>query len=195
VSGCRSSLCSSFDRQHLQMMSMVRQALSTRLLPSTVENEITVHTITVGEKQHYFTPNSINALPGDIVTFKFWPGNHSVIRAEFGYPCVPYQELRDSDSPGFYSGVQSPDAIDVVRETVGANTGLASQPNLKVSAASHMEPDDQHHLSGVLLLWRTRQLCRLGHGRRNQRRRESPYRNANRTRQGMRLHWSPHRGS
>jgi len=90
--------------------------------PSTVENEITVHTITVGEEQHFFTPNSINALPGDIVTFRFWPGNHSVVRAEFGYPCVPYEELRDSDQAGFYSGVQSPDATDVVRDTVGANT-------------------------------------------------------------------------
>lgn len=86
--------------------------------PSTVENEITVHTITVGQREHYFTPNSINALPGDIVTFKFWPGNHSVIRAAFGYPCIPYEDLKIGDGEGFYSGVRSPDSIDVARDTV-----------------------------------------------------------------------------
>lgn len=86
--------------------------------PSTIENEITVHTITAGQTEHYFTPNSINALPGDIVTFKFWPGNHSVIRAEFGYPCIPYEDLEIDDGQGFYSGVQSPDSVDVARDTV-----------------------------------------------------------------------------
>jgi len=123
--------------------------------PSTVENEITVHTITVGEKQHFFTPNSINALPGDIVTFRFWPGYHSVIRAEFGYPCVPYEELRHNDGAGFYSGVQAPDAVDVERNSVGTNTASDPQLNLKAFAASHMEPHNQHHLSGIFLLWRS----------------------------------------
>jgi plastocyanin len=124
--------------------------------PSTVENEITVHTITVGEKQHFFTPNSINALPGDIVTFRFWPGNHSVIRAEFGYPCIPYEELRDSDRAGFYSGVHSPGAVDVVKDTVGVYVGFTPRPDLNVSAASNMELDNQHNLSSIFLLWRTR---------------------------------------
>jgi len=124
--------------------------------PSTVENEITVHTITVGEEQHFFTPNSINALPGDIVTFRFWPGNHSVIRAEFGFPCIPYEELRDSDKTGFYSGVQSPEAVDVVRDTVGLHTEFTSQPHLSVSAASNMEFNSQHDFPSILLLWRTR---------------------------------------
>ena len=124
--------------------------------PSTVENEITVHTITVGEEQHFFTPNSINALPGDIVTFRFWPGNHSVIRSEFGYPCIPYEELGDSGKAGFYSGVHSPEAVDVVRDTVGLHTEFTPQLRLSVSAASNMEFDDQHDLPSVLLLWRTR---------------------------------------
>jgi len=124
--------------------------------PSTVENEITVHTVTVGEKQHFFMPNSINALPGDIVTFKFWPGNHSVIRAEFGYPCVPYEELRDNDGAGFYSGVQAPDVVDVERDNVGTDTASNPQFNLKAFAAPDMEPHDQHHVSGVFLLWCSR---------------------------------------
>jgi len=80
---------------------------------STEEGEITVHTIEVSNRTHYFTPNSINALPGDIVTFKFWPGDHSVIRAEYGYPCIPYEDVQENGEGGFYSGVKSPDAQDV----------------------------------------------------------------------------------
>lgn len=86
--------------------------------PTVLEDEITVHVITVGETEHYFTPNSINALPGDIVMFKFWPGNHSVIQAAFGYPCVPYEDFQGQGVQGFYSGTQSPDADDVSRGSV-----------------------------------------------------------------------------
>jgi plastocyanin len=81
--------------------------------PTSTQDEITIHTILVSNTTHYFTPNSINALPGDIVTFKFWPGNHSVIRAEYGYPCIPYEDLDGNENGGFYSGVQSPDEHDV----------------------------------------------------------------------------------
>jgi len=81
--------------------------------PTSTQDEITVHTILVSNTTHYFTPNSINASPGDIVHFKFWPGNHSVIRAEYGYPCVPYEDLDGNEDGGFYSGVQSPNETDV----------------------------------------------------------------------------------
>jgi plastocyanin len=86
--------------------------------PTTTQDEITVHYIDVSNKTHYFTPNSINAKPGDIVSFKFWPGNHSVIRAEYGYPCVPYEDFDGNENGGFYSGVQSPDLNDVEQGNV-----------------------------------------------------------------------------
>jgi plastocyanin len=85
---------------------------------SVEEGEITVHTIEVSNETHYFTPNSINALPGDIVTFKFWPGNHSVIRAEYAYPCIPYEDVDENGEGGFYSGVMSPDSQDVSDDNV-----------------------------------------------------------------------------
>lgn len=81
--------------------------------PTTTRDEITIHYIDVSNRTHYFTPNSINALPGDIVSFKFWPGNHSVIRADYGYPCVPYEDFDGNEGGGFYSGVKSPDEDDV----------------------------------------------------------------------------------
>jgi len=85
---------------------------------SVEEGEITVHTIEVSNTTHYFTPNSINALPGDIVTFKFWPGNHSVIRADYGYPCIPYEDVEENGEGGFYSGVMSPDAQDIADDNL-----------------------------------------------------------------------------
>jgi len=41
--------------------------------------------------------------------FNFYPVNHSVARAEYGYPCVPYELL--VAEPGFFSGFQPVDAV------------------------------------------------------------------------------------
>lgn len=87
--------------------------------PTSTQDEITVHTIEVSNRTHYFTPNSINALPGDIVQFIFWPGNHSVIRADYGYPCIPYEDFDGNENGGFYSGVMDPDEDDVRSGNVG----------------------------------------------------------------------------
>jgi plastocyanin len=121
--------------------------------PTSTQDEITIHTILVSNTTHYFTPNSINALPGDIVTFKFWPGNHSVIRAEYGYPCIPYEDLDGNENGGFYSGVQSPDEHDV--ETGNVKDDLLifkTASRLTWFAAPNLEFDHQHDRSDVLLL-------------------------------------------
>ena len=82
------------------------------------EDEINIHSIEVSRREHLFTPNSINALPGDIVTFKFWPGSHSVIRASYGRPCEPYENVQGNEGQGFYSGIMSPDDVDVEQGSV-----------------------------------------------------------------------------
>jgi plastocyanin len=86
--------------------------------PTVAEGEINVHSIEVSRREHLFTPNSINALPGDIVTFKFWPGSHSVIRASYGRPCEPYENVQGNEGQGFYSGIMSPDEVDVEQGSV-----------------------------------------------------------------------------
>lgn len=86
--------------------------------PTAAQGEITIHSIDVSRQDHFFTPNSINALPGDIVTFTFWPGSHSVIRATYGRPCVPYEDTKGNDGQGFYSGIMSPDEADVSQNDV-----------------------------------------------------------------------------
>lgn len=42
--------------------------------------------------------------------FDFYPTNHSVVRAEWGYPCIPYEDT-GVDKIGFFSGFQPVDAI------------------------------------------------------------------------------------
>lgn len=44
-------------------------------------------------------------LTSDDLEFQFFPGNHSVARAEYGYPCIPYELT--GNKTGFASGFQS----------------------------------------------------------------------------------------
>jgi plastocyanin len=125
--------------------------------PTSTQDEITIHTIDVSNKTHYFTPNSINASPGDIITFRFWPGNHSVIRAEYGYPCVPYEDFDGNENGGFYSGVQSPDQNDVEQGNVWIIvSSVLGEPVLTYFTAPYMEFDRQHDYADILLLWCSR---------------------------------------
>lgn len=151
---------------------------------SVEEGEITVHTIEVSNETHYFTPNSINALPGDIVTFKFWPGDHSVIRAAYGYPCIPYEDVDENGEGGFYSGVMSPDAQDVRDDNVSEPPHVLCIWTLTRKTAPDLEPDHQFYCANVLLLWCTWKLRRLGDVGRDQCGREPNYRNADQTRSG-----------
>lgn len=43
--------------------------------------------------------------------YQFYPTNHSVIRAAYGYPCVPYELVEGADHFGFYSGFKPVDAV------------------------------------------------------------------------------------
>ncbi|KAF9892701.1 hypothetical protein FE257_001103 [Aspergillus nanangensis] len=58
------------------------------------------HTIKVGSKDdpHQYSPHNITAAVGDIVEFQFYPRNHSVVKADYGAPCVP------AANNVFYSG-------------------------------------------------------------------------------------------
>lgn len=124
--------------------------------PTSSQDEITVHYIDVSNRTHYFTPNSINARPGDIVSFKFWPGNHSVIRSEYGYPCVPYEDFEGNEGAGFYSGVMSPDDNDVKQGNVSKSGQRGINLRLMLFTAPDLELDHKYDCTNVLLLWCTR---------------------------------------
>jgi plastocyanin len=52
------------------------------------------HTVSVGYGGEFkFVPLITYAHPGDKIQFNFYPQNHSVVRSEFGYPCIPSETL------------------------------------------------------------------------------------------------------
>lgn len=67
------------------------------------------HTISVGI-DHKFKPDVTQAEVGDIISFQFFPPNHSVVRAEYEFPCIPY-EMTGRGKTGFFSGFRPVDAI------------------------------------------------------------------------------------
>ncbi|KAH7364289.1 hypothetical protein BKA65DRAFT_134025 [Rhexocercosporidium sp. MPI-PUGE-AT-0058] len=72
--------------------------------PSTTSSApASTHSVNVGAAGLVFTPNSLTAKIGDIVEFRFYPKNHSVARAEYKNPCIPY-EVVDVGRQGFWSG-------------------------------------------------------------------------------------------
>ncbi|KAK3310135.1 uncharacterized protein B0T15DRAFT_25891 [Chaetomium strumarium] len=67
-------------------------------------------TIAVGATGHVFTPHEATAKVGDIIRFNFYPGGHRVARAEFGWPCIPY-EYANINKAGFYTGIFEPQVV------------------------------------------------------------------------------------
>jgi hypothetical protein len=87
---------------------------STASTPSSITRP-TVHVVAVGPSgDHQFHPNVTIAEVGDIVSFRFYPTNHSVVRGEYVgsdactgtgcNPCVPYELIHpDETEKGFHS--------------------------------------------------------------------------------------------
>jgi plastocyanin len=53
--------------------------------------------VTVGEGGLIYNPSSINAAPGDTVSFTFFPKNHTVTQSSFTAPCEPLAGGIDSN--------------------------------------------------------------------------------------------------
>lgn len=70
--------------------------------------------VTVGaDSQLAFSPDNIDALPGEVIRFSFNPKNHSVVQSSFDDPC---HYLNDGFSSGFIPTEYSPSGVyfDVV---------------------------------------------------------------------------------
>jgi plastocyanin len=62
--------------------------------------------VKAGAGGFHFEPAELaNVSVGDVVTFEFYPPDHSVARAEYGSACVPY-EYTGRDRTGFWSETQ-----------------------------------------------------------------------------------------
>jgi hypothetical protein len=77
---------------------------------ATTSSEPHTHTIQVGLLDHKMRPETTEAAVGDFIEFDFYPLNHSVVRAEYGFPCIPY-EMTGSDKTGFFSGFNMVDKV------------------------------------------------------------------------------------
>lgn len=72
----------------------------------TSASEVRVHVVKAGAGGFHFEPAELtNVSVGDVVTFEFYPPDHSVARAEYGSACVPY-EYTGRDRTGFWSETQ-----------------------------------------------------------------------------------------
>lgn len=71
---------------------------------SVAPSTIPTHTIAVGATGFNFSPNNLtNVAVGSIIEFNFYPGNHSVVRSAYKFPCIPYEDT-GPNRVGFFSG-------------------------------------------------------------------------------------------
>ncbi|KAL5402567.1 hypothetical protein PMIN03_010565 [Paraphaeosphaeria minitans] len=85
-----------------QIATTVSSITATTIVPS----EPKIHLVKVGAGGFQFEPAELtNVSVGDVVTYEFYPPDHSVARAEYGSACVPY-EYTGQDKTGFWSSTQ-----------------------------------------------------------------------------------------
>ncbi|KAI1617357.1 hypothetical protein EDD36DRAFT_161798 [Exophiala viscosa] len=104
-----SSSPASTDDSSAATTSYSSSAPTSTAATNTTSGPIT-HTVEVAEGGNTFVPDVVLAEAGDTILFQFYPTNHSVIRAEYGYPCIPYEDT-GVDKVGFFSGFKPVDAI------------------------------------------------------------------------------------
>ena len=77
---------------------------------TTASSTATTWTVNVGVGSYAFNPNIAQANVGDVIQFDFYPENHSVTRAEYLFPCIPYEDT-GNNKVGFFSGFHPVDVI------------------------------------------------------------------------------------
>jgi plastocyanin len=70
---------------------------------TTSQTSAQTHSVQAGKGGFKFSPEVIQANPGDTVQFLFYPSNHSVVRSDYKYPCLPYEDV-GWNRTGFFSG-------------------------------------------------------------------------------------------
>ncbi|KAH6383684.1 hypothetical protein HBI60_254170 [Parastagonospora nodorum] len=115
------------DSTSLAMSSLLSAISGSVTSTSTVPGVTAspkVHLVQVGAGGFHFEPAQLDDVSvGDVVTFEFYPPDHSVARAEYGKePCMPY-EYTGKGRTGFWSGTQW---VDTVRDITHWNLTINS---------------------------------------------------------------------
>ncbi|KAI0125612.1 hypothetical protein BJ170DRAFT_684872 [Xylariales sp. AK1849] len=92
-------------------VSFAQSSTSTSESTGTSTSSAQTHTVSVGVN-HKFVPDSITANKGDIIEFQFFPTNHSVAKAEYKNPCVPYEYINPGGET-FFSGPEESEERDL----------------------------------------------------------------------------------
>ncbi|KAL5417030.1 hypothetical protein PMIN04_007904 [Paraphaeosphaeria minitans] len=96
----------SSDSLGSQSATTAPSATETTSSSYSTSSEPKIHLVKVGAGGFQFEPAELtNVSVGDIVTYEFYPLDHSVARAEYGSACVPY-EYTGKDRTGFWSQTQ-----------------------------------------------------------------------------------------
>ncbi|KAK4968189.1 hypothetical protein LTR66_011830 [Elasticomyces elasticus] len=134
------ALCAVVGLLQLQSVASSQTTSSSGSLgtaTATTSSAVQTHTITVAKGDHKYVPDVVQAKVGDIIQFQFFPQNHSVARAEYLSPCIPYEDT-GVDKVGFFSGFKPVDAI----LNDNASVSLAKQRALAMEAAYMLQPGE-----------------------------------------------------
>ncbi|KAL8641429.1 MAG: hypothetical protein Q9228_001748 [Teloschistes exilis] len=87
--------------------SMMPSSMSSASIPMSTgtSGHVKVHVVKVSNKKGelVFEPKNMQAAPGSMVQFHFYPKNHSVVQSTFDQPCQPVKNNMPS-TMGFFSG-------------------------------------------------------------------------------------------
>jgi plastocyanin len=80
--------------------------------------------VSVGRDGLTFDPNVIRAHEGDVIEFRFWPRNHSVVAGHFSEACRP------AEDNGFFSGFfpTQPDTVNVTPPSPTPSNSRTKRP-------------------------------------------------------------------
>lgn len=139
------------------------EAVESSTATPTSSGEPTIHSVKAGAGGFKFTPQELhNVSVGDIVQWEFYPPDHSVVRAEFGSACVPY-EYTGKDKVGFWSETQW------VNNTNEVGPSMHNRASYANTLAAHiLQCYDQLDRTHLLLLCSTELVPGRTHGRSHQ---------------------------
>lgn len=104
------------DATSTEPSTIATASASSSPSPTTLQSSTSIisepqtHTIQVGLLDHKMRPEVTEAAVGDFIEFDFYPLNHSIVRAGYGFPCIPY-EMTGSGKAGFFSGFNPVDKV------------------------------------------------------------------------------------
>ncbi|KAJ9640111.1 hypothetical protein H2199_006345 [Coniosporium tulheliwenetii] len=103
------SVLRSIESELVSLEAATITSVASAAASATSSSAAQTYTVSVGI-DHKFRPDVVQANAGDIVEFNFFPPNHSVVRAEYMLPCIPYENT-GRGKVGFFSGFRPVDAF------------------------------------------------------------------------------------